>query len=43
READNGYQREIQREDSRDAIVQKVTYKNMLSLEKSQKLLGLEI
>lgn len=43
REANNGHQREIQREDSRDAIVQKVTYKNMLSLEKSQKLLGLEI
>ncbi len=43
READKEHQQEIQREDSLETIVQKVTYKNMLSLARSQKLLDVEV
>lgn len=38
KETESEHKREIQREDGLDAIIQKVTYKNMLSLDNSRKL-----
>lgn len=43
KETASEHKREIQREDSLETIVQKVTYKNMRSLDKSRKLADLEV
>lgn len=39
RENDRGMEKDIQKEDSLEKIIMKVTYRNMLSLEKTRKLL----
>lgn len=43
KETESEHKREIQREDGLDAIIQKVTYKNMLSLDNSRKLADREV